>query len=663
MLDGFKEFLESSTIHGLTYISTSRRLGKLFWICVVILGFLAAGFMIKNSFTDWNDNPIATTEKTLSIRDVTFPTITVCPPRDTFTNLNFDLHKGQNLTIDEQTRDSMRYTMYEIIHGEFVKETMAAFAFYNVEGKNRNYYYGYDELRWIEDVNTDAKRPLILSLSSAGVNDSVRSPYFGEQYADSKFFRDLSFYFDIKIPKEIEKNSSIYLFVKITADIVGSPMEEVLYNWRDVMGGQRQVLLTIPVTRCYNRKCSFSFKRKISDEFVSDWLDKRMTGVEIEWHYNATVTPDAEYIEDNENFIRIVNNLNHLGFNMSSRLWQEIKTTRFQWISSVRLEDRGDYGKSKYTWIPTYHSPNSKNCQVKPEVTSVHLDEIEQRLNISLPFTEISAYNNRVYGPLYDSVRDEVLAEALAMYIYLVDCPDDKLKGWINTYTSLMEGDNMVGLLSTLGDVVTNSQQQADSLIARRILVSWSAMLNLTNKDIETMMIAPSKLKTLESPGNREFVSEDILQGEYSPCKVSTDEDISDLDTIQRLSTHPVHIIDEAGELSPSALIPFCDLGGRMSLTGVQHTQFSMPVCTAFTRKVLFDQLCYEADLNLYKESLSPEEFNVGFSFLVDLNHNRQTSLVTEEAQLGNQSLGKKCLTRRLHIFQIITRSEKLCEV
>ena len=163
MLDGFKEFLESSTIHGVTYISTSRRLGKLFWICVVILGFLAAGFMIKNSFTDWNDNPIATTEKTLSIRDVTFPTITVCPPLDTFTNLNFDLHKGQNLTIDEQTRDSMRYTMYEIIHGEFVKETMAAFAFYNEESKSRNYYHGYDELRWIEDVSTDAKKPLLLS--------------------------------------------------------------------------------------------------------------------------------------------------------------------------------------------------------------------------------------------------------------------------------------------------------------------------------------------------------------------------------------------------------------------------------------------------------------------------------------------------------------------
>ena len=521
MLKGIKEFLDTSTIHGLAYISSTKGPPKVFWTTVVVCSFLTAGLMISSSFSNWFDNPIATTEKTLSVKEVTFPTITVCPPRNTFTNLNWDLIKGQNLTIDEQTRNSMRYTMYEVIHGEFVKETMAAFAFYNEESKSRNYYHGYDELRWIEDVSTDAKKPLVLTLSSAAVNDSVRSPYFGEQYADSKFFRDLSFYFDIKIPKEIEKNSSIYLFVKVTADIVGSPMEEVLYNWKDVMGGQREVLLTIPVTRCYNRKCSLSYKRKISDEFVSDWLDKRMTGVEIEWHYNATVTPDAEYIEDNENFIRIVNILNHLGFNMSSRLWQEIKTTRFQWISSVRLEDRGDYGKSKYTWIPTYHSTNSKNCLVKPEVTRVHLDEIEQRLNISLPFTEISAYNRTVYGPLYDSVSKEVLAEALAMYIYLVDCPDHKLKGWINTYTSLMEGDNMVELLSTLGDVVTNSQQQADSSIARRILVSWSAMLNLTNKDIETLMIAPSKLKTSESPLTN--VSNDIFLGDHSPSKVSSD--------------------------------------------------------------------------------------------------------------------------------------------
>ena len=58
-------------------------------------------------------------------------------------------------------------------------------------------------------------------------------------------------------------------------------------NWMDELGGEREVLLTTLVTSFYNRKCSFSFK--ISKEFVSDWLDKSMTWVEIELHYNDTL--------------------------------------------------------------------------------------------------------------------------------------------------------------------------------------------------------------------------------------------------------------------------------------------------------------------------------------------------------------------------------------
>ena len=63
-------------------------------------------------------------------------------------------------------------------------------------------------------------------------------------------------------------------------------------QWMDELGGEREVLLTILVTSFYNRKCSFSFK---ISKFVSDWLDKSMTWVEIELHYNDTFTSDAHY--------------------------------------------------------------------------------------------------------------------------------------------------------------------------------------------------------------------------------------------------------------------------------------------------------------------------------------------------------------------------------
>ena len=50
-MDVVKEFLESSTIHGLVYISTTKKLVKLVWLGVVITGFVVAGLLIQQSFS------------------------------------------------------------------------------------------------------------------------------------------------------------------------------------------------------------------------------------------------------------------------------------------------------------------------------------------------------------------------------------------------------------------------------------------------------------------------------------------------------------------------------------------------------------------------------------------------------------------------------------
>ena len=94
-------FLESSTIHGLTYIATGRKYVRLFWIIIVLSGFTGAGVLIYQSFQTWQDSPIKTTIETLPISDVNFPKIMVCPPKNTYTNLNHDfivLGKGVLMT-------------------------------------------------------------------------------------------------------------------------------------------------------------------------------------------------------------------------------------------------------------------------------------------------------------------------------------------------------------------------------------------------------------------------------------------------------------------------------------------------------------------------------------------------------------------------------------
>ena len=70
------------------------------------------------------------------------------------------------------------------------------------------------------------------------------------------------------------------------------------------------------------------------------------------------------------------------------------------------------------------------------------------------------------------------------------------------------------------------------------------------------------------------------------------------------MTNHPVHIQDERGNRSKTALIPFCEFGGNMSVMGVKIDEFDVPVCNSFRPKVLMDQLCYEVDPNEYRNSI-----------------------------------------------------------
>ena len=69
-MEHLKEILETSTIHGLSWISTTRRFRRLFWILVVCAGFSTAIYLIHLSFLDWGQNPITTTITTLPISQV-----------------------------------------------------------------------------------------------------------------------------------------------------------------------------------------------------------------------------------------------------------------------------------------------------------------------------------------------------------------------------------------------------------------------------------------------------------------------------------------------------------------------------------------------------------------------------------------------------------------
>ena len=193
-MEGVRTFLESSTIHGLTYISTTRRLVKLLWIVIVIAGFTGAGIMIYQSFQSWDESPVKTTIETLPIKNITFPKVTVCPPKNTFTNLNYDLMIMKNLTLDNNTQDEL--TNFAVGQLENTISETVHLKLNRLHDDNRyyNWYKGYS--RWsvpTSEVFTSA--PL----------GSLYTPFFGEKFDAEKIDTDISYRIRFYLPESVQR--------------------------------------------------------------------------------------------------------------------------------------------------------------------------------------------------------------------------------------------------------------------------------------------------------------------------------------------------------------------------------------------------------------------------------------------------------------------------
>ena len=92
---------------------------------------------------------------------------------------------------------------------------------------------------------------------------------------------------------------------------------------------------------------------------------------------------------------------------------------------------------------------------------------------------------------------------------------------------------------------------------------------------------------------------------------------------MQKVSNHPVHILNSEDILSPSSFIPFCAFGEEF--IGADIPQFDIPVCNIFKPKNHLDQLCYELDLQEMKDSKKlAKQLERGLTLILDYNEERQ---------------------------------------
>ena len=200
-MENFTSFLESSTIHGLAYLATaSRKLVKLFWLIVVTAGFIGAGILIFKSFKDWNENPITTTIETLPIENVTFPKVTVCPPKNTYTDLNYDLLRTEGMKLSEDTRKELTTYAMDLLRENMHNSTVPNLNLLRDDDRYYNWYYGYTQMTF---PKSDSKNRISYTVSTSAMSGSISTLHFGEKFDPSKVEKNIFYKIEIDPPDAV----------------------------------------------------------------------------------------------------------------------------------------------------------------------------------------------------------------------------------------------------------------------------------------------------------------------------------------------------------------------------------------------------------------------------------------------------------------------------
>ena len=136
-----------------------------------------------------------TTIETVPIEQITFPTVTVCPPKNTFTNLNEDLVMLENMIVDNETRDELIHhaldLILDLVHDQNINNLN------KLQESNRytNWFKGLTEIGL---PYHDPHNGFIHIINTSAYSGTVSTNNFGEEFdadlLDDHVFFEVNFY-------------------------------------------------------------------------------------------------------------------------------------------------------------------------------------------------------------------------------------------------------------------------------------------------------------------------------------------------------------------------------------------------------------------------------------------------------------------------------------
>ena len=580
-----KDYFDVSSIHGFGHVNGQTSFGKIFWLFVVTSGFVFAGVLVGQSFESWRSNPISTVIETKPILESKFPDVVVCPPENTFTNLNLDLMNADNIVLDEKLRESLVNRTTEMILDE---EFFSAYADQNdvLEGnKYKNWYTGF--------TLASLSYSKLVQVSTSSESGSFSSPFYGKPFKANKFQIEADYEILISPPKNISRFRSgkgyDNLCVEINKDTSDNSIKEVKETVKWYQGYSFGQLLDgfQTETRCFKGKdfkqsitraryVKLAFYRVFSKRAFEVWKNKRFTGMNVSWYYTDSegqkikIVPEPKYLneEANQIFITLVRLVeNH----QNGDLWRKLKRFKVDIVNneSFKQTESCEFSTSETT------------STFKLKQISLFLGEIIEEQGLE-----------NTTEPL--NPEEATLDVAAAMFTYLAQCPSqitkdiliDQLKRLYRTAST-----------ATIWEAIINIYKNSLTKKPKSIHFPTDAVENMISIIGEKLnsTLALLEALSLSKEGFRQNVNENILfkslTGEVRECLEDNNfclqNSLSNIIKSTLLGSHPVHISSEA----PSSFIPFCSLGGNMTAVGKIFPNFLMPVCSSFEPFLLNDQV------------------------------------------------------------------------
>ena len=222
-MSGLKEFLETSSIHGLVYLATTEKVTRLVWMFVVMAGFSGAAVLIQQSLSSWEANPVSTTLKIRPIEEIPFPRVTVCPPENTFTTLNLDMETMETKTLDQLTKKALNDTLPSVIFDSDFEEKLSYFS--KATNVSRGWYLGDTQISFLSEEDDYVN----VKLRSSALSGTVSTPFFNEEFNQETFKRNMTFRIEIDKPNISHDNTTIDIKMDFDTEkqIIGKEWEIV----------------------------------------------------------------------------------------------------------------------------------------------------------------------------------------------------------------------------------------------------------------------------------------------------------------------------------------------------------------------------------------------------------------------------------------------------